>query len=480
MVFPVSGEAGARSTSALGRAVVADALRGVDPVGARSVAHETSWHSGYLVHFRRLVEAGLTDTAAARRIAVDGLASLHARMRVRRPDGDEIGLAEAVTGDPPEPLSTAVVCGGRPTERELSLPYRGERLRGDALARQLDAWVAGGIVEPSAATAVRLVAAEPGWLDLSDLRFVVLGAGAEMGPVHALLRWGADVVAVDLPRASIWTGLLATAERTAGRLHLPVRGSRGDLADRAGADLLHELAAVAHWLREADPGRGRLVVGNYAYADGATHVRVATAADALTRHLRQHRPDTAVASLATPTDVYAAPAEAVAHSQRVYQQRALLSRPVRWLTHGRLLSRCYPPDADPGIIDCLIRQQGPNYALAKRVQRWRATVTRAEGGAVSSPVAPMTRTRSVLRSRVLAAAFAGAHAFGVEVFEPATSNTLMAALLVHDLRQPVPEREHPWRDEAFAAVHGGVWRVGYAPRTAFGLAALAGLGSARH
>jgi hypothetical protein len=91
----------------------------------------------------------------------------------------------------------------------------------------------------------------------------------------------------------------------------------------------------------------------------------------------------------------------------------------------------------------------------------------------------MTRTRSVLKNRILAAAYAGAHVFGVEVFEPATSNTLMAALLVHDLRNPAPPREHPWRDEAAAAAHGGVWRVAYAPRSALGLAALVGLGGAR-
>jgi hypothetical protein len=361
-------------------------------------------------------------------------------------------------------------------ERELSLPYRGQRLRGDALARQLDRWVDGGIVEPSCAEAVRLVAANPDWLDLSDRRVVVLGAGAEMGPVHALLRWGGEVVAVDLSRPPIWRRLREVARRYGGRLQVPVRGTGGELAERAGADLLQELPAVARWLRGIE---GQLVLGSYAYADGAVHVRVAAAADALTAHLLRHRGDTAVASLATPTDVYAVPAEAVAHSARTYLHRATLTRPLRWLSAGRLLSRNYPPAADPGIIDCLVRQQGPNYALAKRIQRWRATVARAEGRTVSLTVAPMTRTRSVLKNRILAAAYAGAHVFGVEVFEPATSNTLMAALLVHDLRNPATPREHPWRDEAAAAAHGGVWRVAYAPRSALGLAALVGLGGAR-
>ena len=31
----------------------------------------------------------------------------------------------------------------------------------------------------------------------------------------------------------------------------------------------------------------------------------------------------------------------------------------------------YAPDADPGLNDSLVPQQGPNYALAKRLQRWR-------------------------------------------------------------------------------------------------------------
>jgi hypothetical protein len=475
VVFPVSGGDGARSTSALGRAVVADALRATDPIGARAAEQETGWRSGYLLHFRRLVEAGLGEPAAASRIAADGLASLHDRMRVRLAEDKEIGLAEAFTGGWPgvEPLATATATGGAPVDRELSLPYRGQRLRGDALARQLDAWVAGGIVEPSCAEAVREVLAHPEWLDLSDLRVVVLGAGAEMGPVHSLLRWGGEVVAVDLPRRAIWTRLRGLAGRYGGRLQLPVRDGE------AGADLLHDLPAVADWLLGFPTDR-RLVIGNYAYADGATHVRVAAATDALSRHLLDQRPDTALSFLATPTDVYAVPAEAVAQANRAYRQRSVLSRSARWLSAGRLLRRNYPPDADPGIIDCLVPQQGPNYALAKRVQRWRATAARGAGTAVSLTVAPMTRTRSVLRNRVLAAAYAGAHVFGVEVFDPPTSNTLMAALLVHDLRAPRPEREHPWRDEAANAAHGGVWRVAYAPRSALGLAAALGFGGARH
>lgn len=478
VVFPRTAD-GVRSTSALGRAVVADALRGVDPVGARSAEQETNWRRGYLVHFRRLVEAGLTSAAASRQIAVDGLASLHERMRYLS-DNEEISLRDALDKAPDaEPFDTVVVAGEAEPERELVLPYRGQRLRGNQIARKLSNWVDAGVIEPSCAEAVEAVRANPGWLDLSDVAVVAFGAGAEMGPVQSVLRWGGDVVAVDLPRPAIWNRLTEMAQRYAGRLRMPVRPGSGPLPDRAGADLVSELPALARWLSELD---GRLVLGNYAYADGAMHVRVAMAVDALCDRLLTERPDATLSCLATPTEVYAVPAAAVEHSVQAYERRGKLSlirRPLKIVTGGRLLQRNYAPGSDPGICDSLVTQQGPNYALAKRLQRWRATAARTEGRTVSLTVAPPTRTRSVMKNRALAAAYTGAHWFGVEVFEPGTANTLMAALLVHDLRKPSPPREHPWLDEAANAAHGGIWRVAYAPRSALGLAALVGLGGAR-
>ena len=158
----------------------------------------------------------------------------------------------------------------------------------------------------------------------------------------------------------------------------------------------------------------------------------------------------------------------------------MIGRPLRWATRGRLLHRAYPPAADPGISDSIVPVQGPNYVLAKRIQRWRAAAARRDGQLVSFHVAPSTRTHSVVKNRALAAAFAGAHRFGVEIFEPGTANTLMAALLVHDLSTEPPTHDHPWQDEAYAAVHGGLWRAPYEPRSALGLAAALGLRQRPH
>lgn len=466
----------------MGRAVVADALRGVDPAGARAAEQETNWRTGYLVHFRRLVEAGLGDREDALRIARDGLASLHSRMVVRA-EGQDVPLEEWTVEKPAKTFGTAEVVGRADAECELTLPFHGERLSGDALERQLDTWVAKGVVEPSVGEAVCSVMKNPDWLRLDGFTVAVLGAGAEMGPLTALLRWGARVAAVDLPREPLWQRVLDTARVSAGTLVLPTRDGGSDVDPaRAGADLLADVPAVADWLAGVEGQR--LVVGNYVYADGATNARVATAVDALSRRLVEQRQNTALAFLATPTDVFAVPADAVQQSVGAYESRSrtakLLGRPLRTVSGGRLLRRSYVADSDPGVNDSLVPQQGPNYALAKRLQRWRAAAARADGTLVSMNVAPPTRTRSVVKNRALAAAYAGAHRFGVEVFEPATSNVLMAALLVHDLHtEGGPRHDHPWQDEAYAAAHGGLWRTPYAPRSALGLAALLGYGAAR-
>ena len=461
VLFPRTAS-GPRSSSALGRDVVADALQVVDPAAADAARSEQDWRRGYLRHFRALVEAGLAP-GAGDAIARAGLDSVHRRMRAER-DGEEVPLGEAIRPD--RPLRTVTVDGTEKPEQELTLPYGGELLRGPALHRQLDTWVAAGTIEASAAEAVRDVAANPDWLDLSDVRLVVLGAGAEMGPLPAALGWGATVIGVDLPRADVQARILRTAERGAGRLISP----------EGGADLLTGLPAVAGWLAGIE---GRLVLGNYVYAPGAAYARLSAAVDALAVHLQRQRPDTALAFLATPTDVFAVPGSAVAQSTERFRDRSRRARVAALVSGGRLLRANYPPGADPGIADILVAQQGPNYALAKRIQRWRASVARRDGTTVSFAVAPPTNTRSVTNNRLLAAAYAGAHLFGVEVFAPETSNKLMAALLVHQLRNPRPAAPQAWQDEVIAAAHGGLWRVAYQPRSALGLAAVRGLSAVR-
>src|SRR5690349_21410592 len=350
-------------------------------------------------------------------VARDGLTSLHGRMRVVRPGEPETGLGTLLSAPARHELTAVEVTGGGTAERELAVPYRGERLCGDALLRQLDAWVTAGVIESSCAEAVRTVAASPDWLALPGRTAVVLGAGAEVGPLPVLLSWGARVIGIDLPRPAIWDRVLETAKRSGGTLLVPVADAKpgqagvdssedlNPLTQRAGFDLAVDIPAVADWLAGLD---GPLVLGNYVYADGAANVRVASAVDALTVRLQAERRDLALAFLATPTDVFAVPPGAVAQSARAYAGRPAANKLGRGLLQslsgGRLLRRAYPPGSNPGICDSLVAQQGPNYALAKRLQRWRATVARDGGAAVSMNVAPPTRTRSVTSTQARSSA----------------------------------------------------------------------------
>jgi hypothetical protein len=86
----------------------------------------------------------------------------------------------------------------------------------------------------------------------------------------------------------------------------------------------------------------------------------------------------------------------------------------------------------------------------------------------------------VLKNPALAAGFAGASSFGIEVFEPETTNALMAALWVHDLRcsesaaNPSVPLNHPLEMFMDNACHGGLWRLAYLPRSALPIAAALG------
>ena len=474
VLFPAD-EQGRRSTASTGRAVWAQAVRGVDDALAARIAAAKDWRKEYVGEVVAHTAAATRTPEAGVQVAQQGLAALGERMRFER-DGAISGVADALM-DGKDVLRTSTVRGEGERQRELVLPYRGESLSGDRLRRQVDTWVDRGTVEASCGQALHAVVDTPDWLDLSDRAFALLGAGAEMGPLEPLSRWGAHVVAVDVPTERIWDRIRGIARAGAGTLTLP------EDETGAGVDLLKQTPEVAAFLRGAAEGLP-LTIGSYAYADGARHVQVAHASDALVELLLRERPDASYAELATPTDAFAVPEELVEESGRRWSDRGwrgVLQAPARAASRGSLYAKAYDTVVERsdgtkvGIADVLVPQQGPNYTLAKRIQRWRAVAAQAQGHAVSANVAPATSTRSVTKNKLLAAAYAGAGRFGVEVFAPETSRVLMAALLVHDLRAQTPPPAHP--DDLFVAqaAHGGLWRAAYSPRSVLGIAAVTGL-----
>lgn len=491
VVFPQTAD-GRRSSTDTGRAILADALRVVNADAAAACERERNWRKRYIVHARRLVEEAARATPAALAIAHEGLRSTHQRLQFAR-DG-AVGTIDEALRNPRRRFITRTVAGiSKAGPTPVTIPYQGQSLTGDALRRQLDRWEADGIVEPSFAQAIWRVQAHPEWLDLSDQRFALLGAQAEMAPLPWLLRWRATVFAVDLPQAGIWQRMIRLAHAGNGALCMPCATDPGAQADYAtlarhtGADLICDTPEIAAWLESVD---GPLTVGAYAYLDGAQHVRVATAMDAIQSAFASRRGDVTLAMLATPTDAFAVPAAALNMAHQRFSSRGWAARAAGVATLGRAFARNGAAiaqadqsiaDVVAGIVDTLVVEQGPNYMLAKRLQQWRALAARTSGTRVSIHVAPPSLTGSVLKNKLIAAAYRAAHRFGAQAFEPATAAALMAALLVHDLRHPEASANpdvslvHPLQLLNDAACHGGLWRMPYAARSALPAAAAIGM-----
>ena len=494
MVEDVTGVAfpeldGNRSSTATGQAVFAAAARAVDPRIADAIEREDDWYGTYVEHALALEQAQADDPEGAEGVPEAGLRALYEHMEFVR-DGQATSVSDAFDRAREPGFETVEIHGTGERDHEVRVPYHGRMLTGDDLRRQLDEWTSRDLVEPSFAAAIGRTIDNPAWLDLSDRTIVVLGGAAEMGPLEWLARWGATTVVVDLPEADLWRRILSMVRDGSGRALIPVRAPlTGDpdderLAEAAGADLITALPEVGAWL---DRLEGPLTVGNYVYAHGSINVEVSTAVDAIADRLLSRGDGRSVAVLATPTDVYTVPPDAVAASQRRFRERTSARRTIGRLSGQRLFAPNYPEDGSGRrsdqrrVVDCQIAQQGCNYSLAKRLHRWRARLARQRGAVSSINVAPATNTKSVTDNRVLKACYSSASTYDVEVFEPETSRALMALLLVHDLREPSAAAnphtalEHPSDLLSEAACHGGLWRIPYAPRSVLPLAAIRGM-----
>ena len=495
IVFPAV-DGGSRSTTTAGAAIIAAALSPLGAGWAEVALGEPHWRRTYPKYFGQLVEGALVDAETALASARCGLDAAWQTLRWAEGDSEpplEAALALALA--PTEsagtrPLQTQTVRGrGDVAPAPWGVPYRGEILRGDALRRRIDTWATEGIIEPSAAAALHRCSTRPEWFDLADRMMVLLGAGSEAGPLRWLARWRARLVAVDIDRPATWQRIASVVDAGNATLHVPLHGSAGsgEWTTFAGADMLTRAPDIARWVRRFD---GPLDIAAHAYLDGERHVRVALAMDLIQRAVCHDRADTTLAFMATPTDVFAVPAATARASMTTYRERPMMSRglqrPLRLATGDRF----FQPNVtrlvrsrqgtDYGVVDSLVIEQGPNYALAKRLQQWRAVLARAAGHRVSLNIAPSTTTASVVKNPALAAGFAGADTFGIEVFEPETTNALMAALWVHDLRcdesaaNPARRLAHPFELFIDNACHGGLWRTGYRPRSALPFAAALG------
>ena len=489
--FPVQPDTQKPSTTRTGKEIIAEALSIVDHKAAQEALKEKKWRKNYPKYFKALVEHGICSCSNPITIAKQGLHKAQHSFEFYR-DGQRY-LLKDMMDVPLAQLHTVQLKGEGQSKPEWYIPYHGENLKGEALLAQVQKWEQEGIIEPSHADALRLANAHPEWFDLSDRTMVLFGAGSEAGPLTWLSKWKANIVAVDLPNNKVWQRILNTIQDGNATLYAPSQTKLAEdtptreLSTKLGANLLTQTPEIAQWLLQSEH---QLDLAAIAYLDGEKHVRVAMAMDSIMKVVSEHKADTSLMFMCTPTDVYAVPKEVVASSEEKFRYRSHIQKLVTKGVATASLKHFFQKNLhnlihsdngqEYGIADCLVIEQGPNYALAKRIQQWRATLARHEGQRVSINIAPSTTTHSVTKNPLLKAAFNGASLFDVEAFRPETTNAIMAALWIHDLRNPEsvanPETpmEHPLELMMHGANHGGLWRVAYLARTALPFAAIYG------
>lgn len=485
IVFPIDSDAkggkNTRSSMPVNKAILASAVGAVNPSKADKVLKAKGYRFTYVKHLIGLVEEQCKSPEACLNIAQAGLDKAYEIFEFVAPDGSSVPLKEAMTMKTTEKFFTGFVQGeGAKEDVVMEVPYKGEILKGESLKNQVKKWVDYGTIEPSAGEAIIGCVDNPGWCNLSDKYFVLLGAGSAMGPLHVLLALGANVIAVDLDRPNIWKRLIGLAKKSSGTMTFPLKEEQSSLKSddelyaSAGCNLFTHTPMIRDWLMNLYPGKS-FTVGSYAYLNGALHVQVSLAMDAITRDLSEKRQGTSLAYLCTPTDLHLVPKEAWDSSIANYKEysKRILCAIVSILSSGRLLKKnAQDPVSGEGgslyMINGVSVAQGPNYILAKRMQHWRAVIARSKGCIVSSNIAPATSTVSVTQNRTFAWAYEGMPYFKpYEIFAPETSNAVMSAILFSDLNNPKSSSnpktalQNPNQLFSQGSFHGGNWRCAY-------------------
>ena len=483
--FPIQSGKKSPSTTHTAKQILKSALQSVNSRYAAQLTSEKNWRKNYPFYFHELVKVGIESVDHPARIAQQGLETAKSLFNFNRAEQSHT-LTSAMANIKDQPFESFILKGrGSSTIEPWFIPYHGKKLQGKALLQQIDLWEQQQVIEPSHAKALRLLNQHPEWFDLSKRTMVLFGAGSEAGPLSWLAKWRANIVAIDLPHPAIWEKITKVIEKGNATLIAP----QMKVADKQqlGANLLTQTPEIANWLNTFSE---TLDLAGIAYLDGEKHVRVSIAMISIMEQVSQRKPDSSIMFMLTPTDIYAIP-KAVVHSiQDKIKQRPIVEKLLTKSIHNISLSNFFKPNLKKliqsdngqqyGISDCMVIEQGPNYALAKRLQQWFAISTRARGQKTVINIAPSTTTHSVVKNPILKAAFSGADLFKVETFNPETTNAIMAALWIHDLNNPEsatnPDKklDHPLELIMENANHGGLWHVPYLARTALPFAAAYG------
>ena len=333
IVFPIDDEKkGTRASTPVNKEILAAAVGAVNPEKAEKIRNARGYRFTYVKHLIGVVEEQCKSPETALKVAQAGLDKAYEIFEFVAPDGSAVSVKEAMAAKNSEKFHTGFIKGeGAQKTTTIEVPYKGKILKGQELKEQVKKWVEYGTIEPSAGEAIIGSVDNPKWTELSDKYFVLLGAGSAMGPLHVLLALGANVIAVDLDRPQIWKRLIELTKKSSGTITFPLKEEQSklktddDLYASAGCNLFTHTPMIRDWLLDLYPGKP-FTVGSYAYLNGALHVQVSLAMDAICKDLSEKRKGTSLAYLCTPTDLHLVPEEAFRASEANYKDYS--SRPL--------------------------------------------------------------------------------------------------------------------------------------------------------
>ena len=453
----------------------------------QNITGAPNWKKWYIRLYGQLaIEEGRSPAQLAK-MATAGLAEFNAHLHTD--SGQK--LSEAVAAGFESDLVETVVVKGSGNKQAITVA-RNQGPLADLAAN----WDSNGWAEPGLIESFRFIDQNPNLSLNGNLLFAVAGA-AEFAPTEHWLAWGGEVAVVARNNPNTWGKLIAMARASGGTMLVPVvRQDRStplaELSDRelaqvAGLDMLEHYAEIASWMNQLyKEAKSKFILGLYAYTPKVNHIRVQAVQETLADlAMQKFSKDKLVFSwLATPTDSTAGPAS-IGHDQIARFSKRSPMRIVRDSFLGLLnAARAAKPiffNSEYGeklmLVDASVQQQGPSYSFSKRTQRWRAYLAHYAGIRVSYQISPPARTNSVLRHKILRASYQGAPLFGVKPFEVDVAKSAAAAALVRDVLDPTsyPNKDTTTDLQCFSAIHGGLWRIAYRPRSVWIAATLLGL-----
>jgi hypothetical protein len=453
----------------------------------QNITGAPDWRKWYIRLYGQLaIEEGRSPAQLAK-MATAGLAEFHAHLHT---DSGQL-LSEAVANGFASDLVETVVIRGSGSKQAIAVARHQGSLADLATEWDLEGWAEPGLIE-----SFRFLDQNPNLSLDGNLLFAVAGA-AEFAPTEHWLAWGGQVAVVARNNPNTWEKLIAMARASGGTMLVPVvrqdrSTSLADLSDKelaqvSGLDMLEHYAEIASWMNQLyKTAKSKFILGLYAYTPKVNHIRVQavqeTLADVAIKNFAQDK--LVLSWLATPTDSTAGPASIGQDQIARFSKRSAI-RIVRDSFLGFLnAARAAKPvffDSESGeklmLVDASVQQQGPSYSFSKRTQRWRAYLAHYAGIRVSYQISPPARTNSVLRHKILRASYQGAPLFGVKPFEVDVAKSAAAAALVRDVLDTTAysNKDTTTELQCFSAIHGGLWRIAYRPRSVWIAATLLGL-----